>query len=221
MWYRIRRWFRNLFRPKPTPAPRVKPQPSGRQWERNVPRQERLIRLFNTMEREYIGPQIAGHITWYLDKCLEGKESYLKAQELTGVPWEVVACTHGLEASFNFEKNLMNGQPLGQVTTWVPRGYGPWDTWEESAVDAFKLKDEEGKLPKEWDLGNTLDFLLRYNGTGYEKYHNLNSPYLWSYTNHYANQGGGKYVSDGKFDRNAISLQVGAALMLKELNYGG
>jgi lysozyme family protein len=37
---------------------------------------------------------------------------------------------------------------------------------------------------------------------------------LWSFSNHYTK---GKYVSDGKFDPEAVSQQVGSALVLKRL----
>jgi len=37
---------------------------------------------------------------------------------------------------------------------------------------------------------------------------------LWSFSNHYTK---GKYVKDGVFDPNAVSQQVGSALVLKRL----
>ena len=40
------------------------------------------------------------------------------------------------------------------------------------------------------------------------------SPYLWSFSNHYAR---GKYVADGHFSATAVSQQCGAALLLKRL----
>ena len=55
----------------------------------------------------------------------------------------------------------------------------------------------------------------RYNGTGYLRYHkNVPTPYLWSGSQHYVK---GKYVSDGKWSSSAVSKQVGAAVILKEL----
>jgi hypothetical protein len=46
----------------------------------------------------------------------------------------------------------------------------------------------------------------------------MRSPYLWSCTIHYER---GKYVSDGKFDPQAVSLQVGCAAILKGLQEAG
>lgn len=218
MWSRIRRWFRRTFRPKPTPVPSVTPPPVPQVPVPNGTRQERLVHLFNTMEIQTIGKQLASHIDWYVHEAQNKKGYYDIVSKHAAVPWEVVACVHALEAGYSMSKNLMNGQPWNQRTTWVPRGHGPWSSWQEAAVAAFELKKREGKLPIDWDLGNTLEFLLKFNGLGYER-KGLVSPYLWSYTNHYANQGGGKYVSDGKYSASAISLQVGAAVILKELNY--
>ena len=48
---------------------------------------------------------------------------------------------------------------------------------------------------------------------GYRK-RSVATPYLWSFTNHYDK---GKFVADGKYDAEAISKQVGAAILLKEL----
>lgn len=133
------------------------------------------------------------------------------------IPWPVIASIHALEAGLDFSKNLHNGQDWDQKTTWVPKGRGPFNSWEEAALDAFGLKKD--KFPDDWTISKTLDFLERYNGLGYRKYRpNVNSPYLWSGTNHYTK---GKYVSDGKFDKNAVSKQLGAVLILKSLYYNG
>jgi lysozyme family protein len=180
--------------------------------------QKYLIDLYNTMEIQTLPGQTTSHITWYVDKCTMGKKKYETVAEKVGCPWEIVAVIHGLESSFSWWTNLMNGQPYTQKTTWVPKGYGPWKSWEDAAVDAFMLKKRERKLPTKWDLGNSLEFLLRYNGMGYYR-KGFVSPYLWSYSNHYVKQNGGKYVKDGVFVRDAISMQVGAAVMLKKLSF--
>jgi lysozyme family protein len=212
MFRRIWRWVKRVFTPQ-------KRKPTGsKPFTPNSARQNRLKKLWDTMSLGVIGSQKLSDIKWYKSKAIKNAVEYKLIQAHMGIPWQVVAVVHGLESSFNFEKNLMNGQPLDQVTTWVPKGYGPWESWEESAIDAFKLKMQQGKLPSEWTLGNTLEFLLLYNGTGYER-KGLVSPYLFSYSNHYVNQGGGKYVKDGVFDRDAISLQVGGAVLLKELGF--
>jgi lysozyme family protein len=105
---------------------------------------------------------------------------------------------------------LGNGQPLNQVTTIVPIGRGPFPNFEAGAIDALNLQGANDIT--DWSIDGILHFLEGYNGYGYSKYHNMNSPYLWSGSNQYT---AGKYVADGKFDPNAVSQQVGVALLLK------
>ena len=53
----------------------------------------------------------------------------------------------------------------------------------------------------------------KFNGFGYVK-RGINTPYLWSYTNHYSK---GKFAGDGKFDPNLVSKQPGTAAIMKAL----
>jgi lysozyme family protein len=62
-----------------------------------------------------------------------------------------------------------------------------------------------------------LYLLEAYNGFGYRP-RGVPTPYLWSFSNLYRS---GKYVADGKFDRNAVSKQCGAAVMLRVLQERG
>lgn len=137
------------------------------------------------------------------------------------IPWYFIACVHYLECSFSFKKHLHNGDPLTGYTVQVPAGrpkvgHAPPFTFEESAVDALKLMGFD-KVTS-WKLPFILRKLEAYNGFGYFKYHNMNSPYLWSYSNHYTK---GKYVKDGKFDKNAVSAQTGSAVILKRMEERG
>jgi lysozyme family protein len=131
------------------------------------------------------------------------------------IPWWFIGLVHKMEAGFSFERHLHNGDPLTAPTVQVPQGrplYGPAPfTWEESAQDAVRHQG----LTKvtDWSLANALCLLEGYNGPGYRN-HGINSPYLWSFSNHYTK---GKYVKDGVFDANAVSQQVGSALVLKRL----
>ena len=55
-----------------------------------------------------------------------------------------------------------------------------------------------------------------FNGMGYRRYHpQVNTPYLWSGTNHYGTSPSiGKYTSDGRWNVRAISRQTGAAAIM-------
>ena len=98
------------------------------------------------------------------------------------------------------------------MTVRVPKGRPkqgqPPFTWEESASDALVF-DGLHKW-KDWSLPGTLFVLERFNGFGYRN-KGIHSPYLWSFSNHYAK---GKFVADGVFSATAVSNQCGAAVLL-------
>lgn len=134
---------------------------------------------------------------------------YEGVQSETDLHWAFIGCIHQLEASGSWRSNLHNGQPWNKVTTWVPKGIGPFNSWDEAAVDALiSLKQHISN--------GTLSEYLRcaeiHNGWGYAIYRKVNSPYIWSGTNH--GIGVGKYVKDGKYDPSAVSKQIGIAAIL-------
>lgn len=151
-------------------------------------------------------------------KIISNQDRYKKVAAVFNMPWEVVAVIHNLEGSLRFDKCLHNGQKVignGKKTTWVPKGRGPFATWEDAAIDALGMK--KSIMPAKWTVGATLNFLEHYNGLGYRKYHkSVPTPYLWSGTSYYKK---GKYVSDGKFDKHAVSSQVGAVPVLQKLSF--
>lgn len=154
-------------------------------------------------------------------KILSNQKRYQRVSSITSVPWYVVAAIHSMESSLNFNKHLHNGDSLSKRTTHVPKGRptsgSPPFSWEESAIDALRLK----KLDtwKRWSLPGVLYKLEQYNGWGYRKYHpSVHSPYLWSFSNHYTK---GKYIEDGSFSKNAVSEQCGAAVLLLVMSQSG
>ncbi|WDF54391.1 hypothetical protein [Mucilaginibacter sp. KACC 22063] len=138
----------------------------------------------------------------------------------SSVPWYFIACVHYMECGFSFKKHLHNGDPLTGYTVHVPAhrpkvGHAPPFTFEESAVDAIKLMKYDQVT--NWSLPYILLKLEGYNGFGYNR-KGIKSPYLWSFSNHYTK---GKYVKDGVFDANAVSTQMGAAVILKRMEERG
>ncbi|GGH01315.1 hypothetical protein [Mucilaginibacter phyllosphaerae] len=134
----------------------------------------------------------------------------------SAIPWYFIACVHYMECSFSFKRHLHNGDPLTGYTVHVPAnrpkvGHAPPFTFEESAVDALKLMKYDQVT--NWSLSYILLKLEGYNGFGYNR-KGIHTPYLWSYSNHYTK---GKYVKDGVYDANAVSTQLGAAVILKRM----
>lgn len=136
------------------------------------------------------------------------------------MPWQFVGVIHLMEASCSFTCHLHNGDSLNKRTVHEPKGRpllpplagaGKPYAWHESARDALHMQGFD-KLHL-WDITHILSRLEAYNGIGYRR-HGIYTPYLWASSNHYLQ---GKYTSDGKFDIQAVSKQVGAAPILKTL----
>lgn len=165
----------------------------------------------------------AHQVDTVIAKIMAGKARYQAVAQLTGVPWFFIGVIHMLESGGKFTTHLHNGDPLTARTKQHPAGRPvpgtPPFTWEQSAVDALQYVGFARKEPKEgerkpesltWGISAILDRLERYNGTGYRKM-GIPSPYLWAGSQHYVK---GKFVADGKFDPEAVSKQIGAAVIL-------
>lgn len=144
------------------------------------------------------------------------RERYDAVSKTTGVPWDVIGVIHYRESSGDFKGVLHNGQKIigkDTKTTIVPKGRGPFSTWEEAAIDALMNCAPYAGKNKDWSIGGTLDILERYNGLGYRK-KGLPSPYLWAGTDQYVK---GKYVADGKYDPEHVDKQLGTAAIFMRL----
>jgi lysozyme family protein len=145
---------------------------------------------------------------------LAAKSRYREVEEETGVPWFLVGMLHDRESGRDFATALHNGERIigtGRRTRLVPAGRGPFQTWQEAAVDALELHDLH-EVP-EWPLERIAYEAERFNGWGYIP-RNINSPYLWSGSNHYRQ---GKYVADGQFSASKVDMQLGVMVVLKHL----
>lgn len=144
----------------------------------------------------------------------ENRERYERVAAATGVPAELIAAIHFREGSGNFNTYLHNGQPLGQVTTIVPKGIFFTD-WEEAAIDALKAKDSIRKdlnmTAETQDLAAIATFGESYNGLGYHN-RGKESPYVYSGSSAYSS---GKYVADGVYDPNTRDQQLGVLAMVQ------
>lgn len=176
--------------------------------------------LFSLMR---INPQQSSTIASIVKRIQrpEALRAYRAVENITGVPWHVVAIMHSLEAELKFECHLHNGDPLTARTVREPTGRprtgaAPFD-WVQSAADALTL-DQLDRW-NDWSIGGTAFALEVYNGMGYRRnFPHVKSPYLWSFSSIYTR---GKYVSDGRFDPNTVSRQCGGMVLLKALCEAG
>ncbi len=138
------------------------------------------------------------------------KARYQAVQAKTGVPWFFIAVAHEREASQHWNTQLGQGDPLASVSVHVPKGRGPFATWEAGAYDALVNCAPWAARNKDWSIGGTLTMLEQYNGLGYAS-RGRPSPYIWSGTDQYVS---GKYVRDGVYDPSVVDLQLGCAGLL-------
>ena len=148
-------------------------------------------------------------LEWYqaswAPKVIANKERYKRVAQGLGCPLVMVPLIHSRENGPDvgvFKSYLGNGQPLNKVTTIVPKGRGPFSSWEAGAIDALKLSSIDKVT--EWSLERMLFELERFNGFGYRG--RINTPYLWSHTNHYKS---GLYVRDGVYSSSTVSKNPG------------
>ena len=149
--------------------------------------------------------------------ALTNESIYQLVSHAVNIPWPLIAAIHFRESDQSFKCHLHNGDPLTSRTSHVPAGRpvagNPPFTWVESATDALKGVWR----PLTWDLATGLEFLEKYNGTGYQK-HGVNTPYLWDFTDHYES---GLYQADGTFSPTAQECRPGAVAILKTLEEKG
>lgn len=150
------------------------------------------------------------------EKIAANRSRYEAVSKATGVPWDVIGVIHYRESSNDFAGVLHNGQKIigkGTKTTIVPKGRGPFSSWEQAAMDALLVCPPYAAKNADWSIAGTLDILEKYNGLGYRK-KGLPSPYLWAGTDQYVK---GKYVADGKYDPDHVDKQLGVAPILMKL----
>lgn len=157
------------------------------------------------------GPEVKA----FAEHVMGGIARYQDLEAKTNVPWYVIGLIHGMECDFDFETHLHNGDSLKHRTVNEPAGRPtqgePPFVWLVSAIDA--LQYDRFTSWHDWSVPGICFKLEGYNGWGYRGHH-INSPYLWSFSNQYQH---GKYVSDGHWDPDAVSKQVGAIVALKQL----
>lgn len=149
-------------------------------------------------------------------RILQGRARYETVEAATGVPWWWIGAIHNRESGCDFRGVLHNGDRIignGRKTYRVPKGRGPFSSWEQAARDALAIK---GLKPgsRVWNMERCLYEAERFNGFGYRQFRDIPSPYLWSFTNQYR---AGKYVDDGVWSATAVDQQIGVAPLLKVL----
>ena len=141
------------------------------------------------------------------------KARYATVSAQTHVPWFVIAVIHEREASQSWAANLAQGDPWNAVSVHVPKGQGPFASWEAAANNALQRCAPYAAQWADWSIGGALTLLEQYNGLGYAR-RGVPSPYVWASTDQYQ---AGKYIADGHYDPSAIDHQLGCAALLARM----
>jgi lysozyme family protein len=145
-------------------------------------------------------------------KVFKNGNRYIAAGLATGVPWPLVGVLDLRESDCNPGAALGQGDPWNRVSTNVPRGKGPFSSWEDAAkyyIHYDGLDDPPGK----WDMALTCYMGEKWNGWGYRN-KGIFSPYLWAGSTHYSR---GKYVADGQYSSSAVDQQLGIIPVLYQM----
>jgi lysozyme family protein len=156
-------------------------------------------------------------ITKVAERLARSADRYKTVQNATGVPWEWIAVVHEREASQAWSLSLAQGDPWNHVSTHVPAGLGPYNSWEEAAIDALELPQHALDKVTDWSPEMMLYSAEKWNGWG-PRYKGYVTGYLWSYTDQYI---GGKFVADHVWDKSVYDKQIGVAPILKKLLEAG
>ena len=143
-------------------------------------------------------------------RLLQYRDRFLLLQKNTGVPALWVMPVFERENP-NFNTYLGNGDSLNHPTRHVPKGRGPFDSWEAGAADALGL-DHITSVP-EWTWPRAAYEWERWNGLG-PRAHGRPSGYVWSGTSIYQ---GGKYVADGVWSRGTWDSQLGCVELARAI----
>ena len=179
-----------------------------------APQFENLQAVYSDLwQRMEVRPNRTAAVDQIASRLLASKSRYQAVTQSTRVPWFVIAALHNRESDADFKTYLGNGEPLSRTTRLVPRGRGPFASWEAGAIDALGV-DGLDRVTS-WSPERACYEIEKFNGFGYRNRHPpVNSPYLWSFSNNYQS---GKYVADNRFDPSAVDAQCGAIPIIKRI----
>lgn len=141
---------------------------------------------------------------------------YKAVQDANGVPGVWTAPVDERESGANARRALGQGDPWGEVSTHVPRGFGPFKSWSDAAI-FYEHYDHVDDVTKVWSWPYACWKWEGWNGFG-PRARGIHTGYLWGGTNHYDV---GKYVADRKWDPTYKDMQLGVvpvAVRMAQLN---
>jgi lysozyme family protein len=149
-----------------------------------------------------------------VENLLPHLDLYKEVEARTGVPAAWSMATAMREMSGNVNCYIGNGQSLHRRTTIVPIGRGPFNSFLDGCIDAFRIDGLLGLPPEIWrKLAFSCYKHEGFNGWGYRA-KGLPSPYVFGAT---AVQRPGKFPRDHVWDPNMWDPQLGTLSIIEEL----
>lgn len=151
-----------------------------------------------------------------------GLDVYRALGEATRVPALLLAALDLREGDCNPHLAIGQGDRWDAVSTHVPRGQGPFPSWQ-AANEFYVAYDRLAVLSvPEWTWPYACWKTEKWNGFG-PRAHGRHSGYLWSCTSVYddatdGEPGGGKYVADGIWNPQAMDRQPGVVPVMLMLD---
>jgi lysozyme family protein len=176
-----------------------------------------FLQVQDDISREWSAMKIQPQYLAVLDrtaaKLVADRERYLSLERRSSVPAIVTMVIAERESGADPRMSLAQGDRWDRISVHVPKGRGPFRSWEDAAVDALRIDGLDAIGRENWTVERALFQLEKYNGFGYRRY-GLPSAYIWASTNIYQ---GGKFVADGKFSRAAWDTQLGVAALMARI----
>lgn len=178
-----------------------------------------LANMKDIMKNTNTKSEYVGWIEGAADRIKQNQARYERVAQATGVPWELIGAIHYREWDFDFWGALHNGDKIiwtGRKTSSVPAGRWPFSTWEESAIDALRMKGWVGFTSmngSDDQLRRVAAYAERYNGYGYRNRWGV-SPYVWWWTPLYK---WGRFIADHVYDANSYDKRPGVMPIILSL----
>lgn len=173
---------------------------------------------FEVLKVEYASLLAGMHVTRPDDveraarRVEAGLERYTAAAKATGVPAALIGALDYRESDCDPHAGLGQGDRWDRVSTHVPRGKGPFASWE-AAAEFYLHFDHIDRPPAPWGWEVACYTGEDWNGFGYRA-HGEHTPYNWGGT---SAQQRGKFTADGHYDASAWDTQVGIIPIMRRL----
>lgn len=140
-------------------------------------------------------------------------EDFASVIAATGVPKLWAIASFERESSSDYADSPAQGDPWNRVSVNVPRGIGPYSSWAQAAIAAYRIDHLDQVGAGNWTWARACYEGELFNGFG-PRDHGKHTGYLWSWSNIYS---GGKYIADDDWSASAIDQQCGMVPMMAAL----